>query len=110
MRKLPFLLGPIVLFLLLINLSSAKFAGSVRLLNGNNWTSWSHDEKLAFMGGFISDGDWVASNSLFSEALFPNEGFRQRSKALWEEATSEAGKVKMLLMKIYEDRENALHR
>jgi hypothetical protein len=93
MKKLFFLLWPIVLFLLLVNLSSAESSGSVRLLNGHNWTSWNHDQKLAFIDGFIAGSDWVASNSLFPEALFPNDGVRERSKAIWKEVTGEVGEV-----------------
>jgi hypothetical protein len=93
MKKLIFTLLPIVLFLLLVNLSSAESAGSVRLQNGHDWTSWNHDQKLAFMAGFIAGSNWVVSNSLFSESLFPNDGVRQRSKVIWAEVTDEAGKA-----------------
>jgi hypothetical protein len=82
-----------MLFLLLMNFRSAESAGSVRYLNGHNWTSWSHEQKLSFIGGFIAGSDWVASNSLFSEALFSNDAVRRRSKSIWEEVTGEAGNV-----------------
>lgn len=93
MTKLFFSLSQIVLILLLVNLCSAESAGSVRLLNGNNWISWNHDQKLAFISGFIGGSDWVASNSLFSEALFPNDSVRKKSKAIWEEITDVANKA-----------------
>ena len=93
MKNLFFPLWQIVLFLLLVNLSSAESVSSVRLLNGYNWNSWNHDKKLAFVAGFITGSDWVASNSFFSESLFPNDIVRQKSKAIWEEVTDEAGKV-----------------
>jgi hypothetical protein len=91
MKKLFFSLCLTMLFLLLMNFRSAESAGSVQLLNGHNWTSWNHEQKLSFIAGFIAGSDWVASNSLFSESLFPDDAFRQRSKSIWEEVIGEAG-------------------
>ena len=92
MKKLFFSLWLIVQFFLLVNLCSAESAGSIRLVNGYNWTSWNHDQKLAFIAGFVAGSDWVATNSLFPESLLPNDGLRQRSKAIWEAVTGEAKK------------------
>lgn len=90
MKRLFFSLWLIVPFLLLVNLRSAESASSIRLVNGHNWTSWSYDQKLAFISELIAGSDWVATNSLFSESLFPNDDVRRRSQAIWEEVTGEA--------------------
>ena len=92
MKKLFFSLWLIVLFLLLVNPCSAESASSIRLVNGYNWTSWNYDQKLAFISGLIAGSDWVATNSLFSESLFPNDDVRRKSQAIWEEVTDEVKK------------------
>ncbi len=81
-----------ILFLAAINVSEAQPIGSLRMLNGNDWNKWDHDKRLAFVAGFIYGSDWVATNSLFPDSLFPNETVRQGAKVIWDQVTKEAEK------------------
>jgi hypothetical protein len=82
-----------ILLLVAINASEAQPIGSLRALNGNDWNEWDHDKRLAFVVGFMSGSNWVATNSLFPESLFPNETVRQGAKAMWDEVTKEVGQA-----------------
>jgi hypothetical protein len=82
-----------ILFLAAINVSEAQPIGSLRILNGNDWNKWDHDKRLAFVDGFIYGSDWVSTNSLLPDSLFPNETVRQGAKVIWDEVTKEAGQA-----------------
>lgn len=82
-----------ILFLAAINVREAQPIGSLRMLNGNDWNKWDHDKRLAFVAGFIYGSDWVATNSLFPDSLFPNETVRQGAKVIWDQVTKEAGQA-----------------
>jgi hypothetical protein len=88
-----FLLLCSILFFAAVNVSEAQPIGSLRILNGNDWNKWDHDKRLAFVAGFMCGSDWVATNSLFSDSLFPNETVRHRAKAIWDEVTNEVGQA-----------------
>lgn len=82
-----------ILFLAAVNISQAQPVGSLRTLTGNDWNKWHNDKKLAFVTGFMCGSDWVATNSLFPDSLFPNETVRQRAKSTWNQVTKEAGQA-----------------
>ncbi len=82
-----------ILFLAAVNISQAQPVGSLRTLTGNDWNKWHNDKKLAFVTGFMCGSDWVATNSLFPDSLFPNETVRQRAKTIWDQVTKEAGQA-----------------
>ena len=82
-----------ILLLAAINTSEAQAIGPLRALNGNDWNEWDHDKRLAFVIGFMSGSNWVATNSLFPESLFPSETVRQGAKAMWDEVTKEVGQA-----------------
>lgn len=82
-----------ILILATINVSEAQAGRSLWILNGNDWNKWDHDKRLAFVTGFMCGSDWVASNSLFPDSLFPNEAARQRAKVIWDEVTNEVGQA-----------------
>lgn len=79
-----------ILFLAAVNVSEGQ---SLRILNGNDWNKWDHNNRLVFVTGFICGSDWVATNSLFPDSVFPNEIVRQRAKTIWDEVVKEGGQA-----------------
>ncbi len=82
-----------IMILAAVNVSQAQSVSSSRILNGNDWNIWDLEKKLSFVTGFMCGSDWVASNSLFPDSLFPNETVRQGAKVIWDQVTKEAGQA-----------------
>jgi len=76
-----------------LNMSQSQSVSSLRIFNGKDWNKWNHEKKVSFIVGFMCGSDWVASNSIVPDSLFPDKGVHQRAKVIWNEVVNEVERV-----------------